>query len=143
MTHPRISAHEAHAWMLEQGYVYLDVRSPEEFSLGHPHGAYNVPFALRAPQGLASNPAFVRVVRALFGPEQKVILGCQSGKRSLAAASALLAAGYLYVAEQRAGFEGRRDAFGRTLEPGWRAAGLPWASEPIPGRDYGSIEPRS
>jgi rhodanese-related sulfurtransferase len=139
MTQARISAREAHALMLEQGYLYLDVRTEEEFALGHPQGAYNIPIRLRGAQGPQDNADFMRVVSAAFAPEQKLVVGCSSGQRSIAAAKKLLEAGYSGVVEQREGYDGRRDPFGRMLEPGWRAAGLPCASEPEEGRDYRSL----
>jgi rhodanese-related sulfurtransferase len=142
MGHARISAVEAHA-LLGQGYDYLDVRTPEEFAAGHPEGAYNVPWHVRAVQGRAPNPHFLTSVRAAFTPEHKLVIGCQTGSRSRAAAEALSAAGYTTVVEQRAGFEGARDAFGRVVDIGWRAAGLPCAIEPASGRDYAALERRT
>jgi rhodanese-related sulfurtransferase len=143
MTHPRILPREAYDLMLEQGYLYLDVRTEEEFALGHPQGAYNVPIRLRGAQGSQENPEFMRVVSAGFGPEQKLIVGCGSGSRSLTAAQKLLEAGYGCLVEQRAGYDGRRDAFGRVLDAGWHAAGLPCASKPEEGRDYHSLKQRA
>jgi rhodanese-related sulfurtransferase len=138
MGHARVSAVEAHA-LLGQGYDYLDVRTPEEFAAGHPEGAFNVPWQVRGAQGRALNPHFLASVRAAFAAEHKLVVGCQTGSRSRAAAEALSAAGYIVV-EQRAGFEGARDAFGRVIDIGWRAAGLPCAIEPRPGRDYAALE---
>ena len=140
MTHQRVTAPEAHTLISEQGYVYVDVRTEEEFAQGHPAGAYNIPLRLRTAQGMQDNPRFVEVVAATFANDAKLVLGCGSGPRSLAAANKLLAAGYRNVVEQRAGFAGQRDPFGRTVEPGWQAAGLPCATEPEPGRDYGSLK---
>jgi len=128
--------------MVESGYVYLDVRTVEEFAQGHPQGAYNVPLRLRTAQGTQDNPRFLAVVAAAFAPDQKLIVGCQSGSRSAAALKQLGPAGYLHAIEQRAGYAGRRDAFGRPLEPGWQAAGLPCATEPLAGRDYAALSQR-
>jgi rhodanese-related sulfurtransferase len=121
------------------GYVYLDVRSEPEFALGHAAGAYNIPLKRAAGQGMVDNPDFVSVVQRSFPLTQPVVLGCRSGSRSLAAARLLLAAGFVRVAEQRSGYDGLRDAFGQLLEPGWRGAGLPTATEPETGRDYASL----
>jgi rhodanese-related sulfurtransferase len=143
MTHPRISAREAYDLIREQGYFYLDVRTEEEFALGHPQGAYNVPLKLIGAQGQHENPDFMRVVRTVFAAEQKLVVGCSSGKRSLTAAKTLLDAGYGSVVEQRDGYDGRRDPFGRTLDPGWRAAGLPCANEAAEGHDYRSLRERA
>jgi rhodanese-related sulfurtransferase len=141
MTHARISPREAYDLMLEQGYLYLDVRTEEEFALGHPQGAYNVPVRLNGAQGQQENPELMRVMSAAFAREEKLIVGCSSGKRSLT--EKLLDAGYRCVVEQRAGYDGRRDPFGRVLDPGWRAAGLPCATEPEAGHDYRSLKQRA
>jgi rhodanese-related sulfurtransferase len=143
VTHPRVSASEAHALVIEQGYVFLDVRSEPEFALGHPSGAYNVPLMQSGPGGLVENREFMSVIQAAFAHECKFVVGCQSGSRSRTAALRLLAAGYRDVVEQRAGYEGARDPFGRATEPGWRAAALPCSCDPLPGRDYAALIRRS
>jgi rhodanese-related sulfurtransferase len=142
VTHARISAEEAQRLLSEQGYSYLDVRRVDEFAQGHPAGAYNIPWQLRGPSGAVANADFLAAVRAAFGRDHKLIVGCHSGTRSNAAAAALIADGYTDVVEQRAGFAGVRDAFGRTTDRGWRAAGLPCADAALPGRDYAALEPR-
>jgi rhodanese-related sulfurtransferase len=128
--------------MREQGYRYVDVRTAEEFAAGHPEGAYNIPWQVRGAQGRAENPNFLASVRAAFALEDKLVVGCQTGSRSRRAAEALLAHGYREVIEQRAGYEGARDAFGRVVDVGWRAAGLPFAMQALPGRDYAALERR-
>jgi rhodanese-related sulfurtransferase len=139
MSHPRLSAEEAHRLMTEQGYVYVDVRTEEEFAQGHPEGAYNVPITLRTATGMQENPRFLEVMGAVFAKDQKLLLGCRSGARSLAASNKLIAAGYAYVAEQRAGWSGQRDPFGRVVEVGWEGAGLPRATSAEAGRDYAAL----
>jgi rhodanese-related sulfurtransferase len=139
VTPARISPQQAHRLMLEQGYVYLDVRTQAEVEQGHPQGAYNVPLMLRTPAGLRENREFLAAVGAAFAVDAKLVVGCQSGSRSRVAAQKLIAAGYRDVVEQGAGYGGTRDAFGRALEPGWHAAGLPSATELLPGRDYASL----
>jgi rhodanese-related sulfurtransferase len=140
-SHVRISAREAHA-LLAQGYVFLDVRSEPEFALGHPAGAYNIPLQHNTERGREDNADFLRVVRAVFEPDSKLIVGCRTGERSLRASAMLQQAGYSSVVEQRSGFDGSRDPFGRVTEPGWRAEGLP-CSEDAEGRDYASLERRA
>lgn len=125
--------------MLEEEYVYLDVRTEAEVGLGHPEGAYNVPFMLQTPKGLRENPDFVAVVSRALGRDAKLLVGCQVGNRSRAAVEKLREAGLTEVVEQRAGYEGVRDAFGRMIELGWRAVGLPCATELLPGRDYAAL----
>ena len=136
MTWSRISADAAMRAMRDAGHLYLDVRTVEEFELGHPRGAYNVPWQLRGARGQEPNPQFARLVGAVFAREQALIVGCQSGLRSGPASAALIELGFLHVAEQQAGYAGRRDAFGRMLEPGWERAGLPTAMQAEVGRSY-------
>lgn len=138
MTIHRIDPRTAYQLMTTEGYRYLDIRSELEFSLGHPAGAYNIPFALAEDEGGGPNPSFLSTVRRNFASDQKLIVGCRAGIDSLAAARRLAAAGY-DVQELRPGFEGRRDPFGRVAEPGWKDAGCPCAMDPLPGRDHDTL----
>ena len=138
MTLRRITPQEA-LELLEEGWSYVDVRTPEEFEAGHPEGAYNIPWKLSGEGGMQPNPRFLEVVEKTFGKDGKIVVGCQRGGRSKAAAEALLGAGFTQVVDQRAGFGGATDAFGRTVEPGWLAAGLPVATEPLPGRSWAEL----
>lgn len=139
MTVQRVSPHEADRLVREEGYVYLDVRSVPEFEAGHPPDAYNVPIMHKTGAGMEPNDDFMEVVVAVFPKDTKLVLGCRSGNRSLRAARQLLAAGYEYVVDQRAGLAGARNAFGQLEEPGWEAAGLEMATEPHPERHYGAL----
>lgn len=140
MTLKRVSPEEASLAMRE-GYVYVDVRSPDEFALGHPTGAYNVPWLdpSKPPEQRVANPSFLDVMRASFKPDQRIVVGCQTGRRSLAAAEALMSDGFTGIIEQRAGFAGSKDAFGGVTEPGWQRAGLPVSFEAEKGRDYRAL----
>lgn len=140
MSLKRVSPEEA-ALAMREGYAYLDVRSPDEFALGHPQGAFNVPWLdpSKPPEQRSPNPKFLEVMRAHFKADQKIVVGCQTGRRSLAAAEALIAQGYSQVIEQRAGFAGSKDAFGGVTEPGWQRAGLAVSFEAEPGRDYRTL----
>ena len=114
----RVSPAEAHAKMTGEGYTYVDVRTPEEFALGHPEGAINVPLDDR----------FASAMEARFARDAKIVVGCQAGSRSLRAARALVGAGFATVVDQRAGFDAARGPFGEVAEPGWARVGLPQAS---------------
>jgi rhodanese-related sulfurtransferase len=135
----RITPQEAHELMTREGYVYLDVRAVQEFEGGHPEGAYNVPLSHLTPHGMQPNERFVDEVSTAFARNTKLVVGCQSGVRSLRAAELLVAAGFKQVVEQRAGLEGVKDAFGRVREPGWRTVGLPLSTTPQPGRAYAEL----
>jgi rhodanese-related sulfurtransferase len=143
MSVQRISPRDAQA-LLEQGYAYLDVRAVAEFDTGHPDGAYNVPLLTpRTGGGMMDNPDFLRVVRAHFPHEAKIVVGCATGVRSLRAAELLIADGYQNVLEQRAGMEGVRDAFGRMREKGHRAEGLVISVSSDASRRYSALLSRA
>jgi rhodanese-related sulfurtransferase len=140
---PRISPEEALAKMTGDGYAYVDVRTEEEFAEGRPAGAVNIPLAQRRGGAMTPNADFVRVVAGSFGKDGKIVVGCKSGGRSSRAAEALTAAGFTNVLEQRAGWDGARDAFGALKEPGWSRAGLPSESGETPERGYAAMKLKS
>jgi rhodanese-related sulfurtransferase len=137
-----ISPQEAHdRTAQDEGAIYLDVRTVEEFTQGHPAKAYNVPLLHRHFSGqMVPNADFLAVVRANFPAEARLLVGCLSGNRSLRAAEILEAAGYTQVVNVRCGFGGARDAAGRIVEPGWAALGLPVEREPRPGASYEALQ---
>src|SRR4051794_7767887 len=136
MTIRRLSPQESQALIDAEGFVYVDVRSTGEYEQGHPAGSYNVPIAQPGPGGMAPNPDFLAVIRGTFPADAALVIGCQSGNRSQRACAALTEAGFTRVVEQRAGFGGARDPFGRVVEPGWAAAGFPVAAGPDAARGY-------
>lgn len=93
-------AHE----LLLAGHRYLDVRTPEEFSARHVVGAINIPYMYRVGSGMSKNPKFLEQVSSHFGKYDEIIVGCQSGKRSMMAATDLLAAGYTAITDVAGGF---------------------------------------
>lgn len=138
----RVSASEALALMQEQGFVYIDVRAPEELAAGVPEGAFNVPYAFVTAEGTEPNRDLLAVISACFDPQDKLVIGCATGVRSLRVAQRLIEAGFQHVVDQRAGFLGAKDAFGRVTERGWQALGLPIAPEIDPARSYGALSQR-
>lgn len=121
--------------MEDEGYAYLDVRSVPEFEQGHPRGAINVPWLQPGADGMVRNHSFIQQVAALFAPATPIVVGCASGVRSLAAGQALEAHGFSRLVEQRAGFSGVRDPFGRVQERGWQDEALPISTERAQGHD--------
>ncbi|KAL4645622.1 hypothetical protein ACB092_02G247600 [Castanea dentata] len=93
-------AHE----LLQAGHRYLDVRTPEEFSAGHASGAINIPYMYRVGSGMVKNPNFKAEVLSHFGKYDEIIVGCQLGKRSLMAATELLAAGFTGITDIAGGY---------------------------------------
>lgn len=120
----RVSPLEA-SKLLDEGHVYLDVRTEEEFAAGHPRGARNIPFLRTAPGGTKQNPDFMAVVTATYALDTPIVVGCRSGVRSLKAAILMTSAGFSRVVDQRAGYDGERGLFGQVIEPGWVANALP------------------
>lgn len=102
MTLREISPEQAHA-RVAHGAVLVDVREPHERAGGMAEGARGI-----ARDALQADPA-----THLPRPEQEIVLICQTGKRSLAAAQALCDAGYGNVASVTGG------------TAAWRLCGLP------------------
>ncbi|CAD6341891.1 unnamed protein product [Miscanthus lutarioriparius] len=98
------------AYELQQaGHRYLDVRTEGEFSAGHPEGAVNIPYMNRTGSGMAKNAHFLEQVSRVFGKDDEIIVGCQSGKRSLMAATELCSAGFTAVTDIAGGFSTWRE----------------------------------
>lgn len=126
----RVPPEVARDLMEKEGYVYVDVRSTQEFEQGHPAGAYNVPLLHMGPGGMIPNPDFMGVMEKSFQRDAKLVLGCKAGGRSLTAATMLLAAGFKTVVDQRAGFDGT------PFEAGWRPRALPVSLSAPAGHTY-------
>ena len=141
----RITPEEAKALLdAGSGYVYLDVRSVQEFDAGHVPDAKNVPLLDFDPMrgGMAPNPHFVETVERNFPKDSKIICGCQRGQRSYRATEALLAAGFTSVVDMRGGYGGEMDHCGCMVFPGWAPRGLPTSSESAAEDRYDSLKTR-
>jgi rhodanese-related sulfurtransferase len=101
------------AQLWRSGYAYLDVRTPEEMTAGKVPNSVNVPWVSRGPNGQQPNPDFLKQVKAAFpDASTRLIVACQTGRRSEAAAK-VLAPHYPNMVESKQGYVG------------WVAAGLP------------------
>lgn len=140
-----ITPQEAHDTLkTDANVVYIDVRTEREFANGHPQGAVNIPFAFADPaRGMVVNPDFVRVVEGHFPREKKIIVGCQAGPRSNAAAGLLQQAGYQDVSNMVGGFGGMRGPSGNVVAPGWAASGLPVSQDNGEGVSYASLSAKA
>ncbi|XP_031477833.1 thiosulfate sulfurtransferase 16, chloroplastic [Nymphaea colorata] len=98
-----VPVHVAHE-LLQAGHRYLDVRTAEEFNAGHPIGAINIPYMFKNGEEMTKNPKFLEEVSQHFGEGDQIIVGCKSGRRSLLAASDMLAAGYSGVTDVSGGY---------------------------------------
>ena len=120
--------------------VYIDVRTEHEFTAGHPQGAVNIPVALPDPaRGMILNANFVNVVERNFPKDKKIIVGCQAGPRSNAAAGLLQQAGFQDVSNVLGGFGGARDSLGNVVAQGWSGLGLPVSQDSGEGVSYQSL----
>jgi rhodanese-related sulfurtransferase len=135
----RVSPHQA-AELVEQGYVYVDVRSIPEYQQGHPAGARNVPLLHLEGGRMVANPEFMAVIEQRFPKDARLVMGCKSGGRSLQAATLLERAGYTQVVDMRGGFDGEMNQMtGQMAVPGWSREGLPVETE-TPGGSYEEIK---
>ena len=136
-----ISPQEAYDTLQQDGQaVYIDVRTVEEFTDGHPEGAVNIPIAVHDPaQGMVYNQDFVEVVASHFAKDRKLLLGCKAGPRSNSAANLLEQQGYQDVASVRGGFGGMRDPYGQVVVEGWEGLGLPVSQDNGEGTSYESL----
>ena len=137
-----ITPQQAHDKLIsDTDTVYIDVRTEREFANGHPLGAVNIPVAFPDPaRGMMANKDFVEVVEANFPREKKIIVGCQAGPRSNAAAGLLQQAGFQDVANMLGGFGGMRDQLGNVVAPGWASSGLPVSDDNGEGVSYESLK---
>ena len=86
------------------------------------------------------NADFVKVVEANFAHDTKIVVGCQAGPRSNAAASFLQQAGFTNVSNMVGGFGGMRDPMGTVIAPGWTDSGLPVTDDNGEGVSYDSLK---
>ena len=127
--------------LMAQGHRYIDVRTEAEFANGHPAGAVNIPVAFSDPaRGMMMNADFVKVVEANFSHDKKIVVGCQAGPRSNAAAGFLQQAGFTNISNMVGGFGGMRDPMGAVIAPGWATSGLPVSDETGEGVSYESLK---
>lgn len=68
----------------------------------------NVPYLNASASGMTPNPEFLSCIAAIADPlggkDAKLIISCQSGKRSAAAAAALEKDGYTNLADVEGGY---------------------------------------
>ncbi|XP_008788413.1 protein HIGH ARSENIC CONTENT 1, mitochondrial-like isoform X1 [Phoenix dactylifera] len=86
------------------GHRYLDVRTVEEFNKGHLENAINVPYLFFTPQGREKNSKFVEQVSLVCNKDDHIVVGCQSGMRSLPATVDLVNAGFKHAKNMGGGY---------------------------------------
>jgi rhodanese-related sulfurtransferase len=143
LSYKNVTNKEAHDLMEQNtGYVYVDVRSIPEFQNGHPGSSRNIPIFHKEPAGMVPNPDFLTVMEAHFPRDAKLLIGCQSGVRSVRAAEALISAGFQDVTNVKGGYGGVKDPSGQTVEVGWFEQGLPTDYGEPDGRNYAALAGR-
>ncbi|XP_024032864.1 thiosulfate sulfurtransferase 18 isoform X2 [Morus notabilis] len=92
--------------LMKSGHGYLDVRTVEEYKKGHVEVAkiFNIPYMFNSPQGRVKNPQFLTEVLSACNKEDRLVVGCQSGVRSLSATSDLQNAGFKHVSNIGGGY---------------------------------------
>ena len=107
--------------------AYVDVRTPQEFQMGHVPGAINIPVMIPDPSygRMTPNPNFLKAMETAYAKDKKLILGCQAGGRSQYAADQLDKAGFSDVSNMKGGFGGAKDPMGRVVAAGWLQCNLP------------------
>lgn len=123
-----------------EDWIYLDVRSPEEFELGHAPGAFNIPFLFRTEMGMQPNPDFVAAVQRSFTTDSRLVLGCAAGGRSMHACELLSQEGYSHLANMYGGFTGAFDPGGNLVEAGWEACGFETTTDLNPERTWDALK---
>lgn len=107
---------------------YVDVRTQQEFDMGHPEGALNIPFAFMGPMGMQANPSFVAAMKKHFDQDATIVLGCKSGGRSAIAGEMLAAQGFTGdLINVLGGFHGGHGPRGRVM--GWLEEELPTSAD--------------
>ena len=111
----------------------LDVRTDAEWNFV---GIADLSAAQKAPAlipwqvfpSMQVNAGFTEQMKqAGLKPDHKIYFLCRSGVRSLAAAQAAIAAGFVHSFNIADGFEGPPDGAGhRGVTSGWKASDLPW-----------------
>ncbi|MFT4569775.1 MAG: rhodanese-related sulfurtransferase [Hyphomicrobiaceae bacterium] len=136
----RIEPDEA-ARLIEDGWIYLDVRSVSEFEQGHPKGAWNVPLLHLEPgRGMTPNPDFLADVKRAFAVDSQLVVGCKSSGRSAKAAALLEQDGFTQIVDMAGGFSGQPAPGGGVACQGWEARGLPTAACAESGRSYAALK---
>lgn len=129
----------------DSGYIYLDVRTVEEFAAGHVPGAWNIPVLVRddASNGLTTNDRFLRVVKANLSSDARLVVGCRSGRRSARAMQLMRQAGFTHLINMAGGFAGSRNEAGGVAVPGWSMLKYPTERGDGGNRGYAILRARA
>ncbi|KAL7255661.1 hypothetical protein ACSBR1_009735 [Camellia fascicularis] len=105
---PEVVTIDVHAakLLITSGHRYLDVRTEEEFKKGHVdvENALNIPYMFNNPEGRVKNPKFMEQVLSVCKPDDHLVVGCQSGVRSVYATTDLLKVDFKNVCNMGGGY---------------------------------------
>ncbi|KAL6135061.1 hypothetical protein ACLB2K_067289 [Fragaria x ananassa] len=114
--------------LLSTGHLYLDVslisaviseltrpissikfylriyRTSEEFKTSHIENAINVPYMFKTQEGKVKNPQFLTRISSILKKQDHLVVGCNSGGRSLKACVDLLNEGFEHVTNMEGGY---------------------------------------
>ncbi|KAL4419829.1 hypothetical protein ABPG75_006927 [Micractinium tetrahymenae] len=97
--------------LIDKEYTLLDVRTPEEYALGHVPGSINVPIKLDDGAGrMVPNLDFLQQVKEHVTPDVPVVCTCAHGRRGGDAAAQLAAAGHGKIVNLAGGLAAWSDA---------------------------------
>ncbi|KAM7507605.1 hypothetical protein LguiA_018058 [Lonicera macranthoides] len=97
--------------LLNSGHRYLDVRTSEEFNKGHIDNALNVPYMFITQEGRVKNPEFLTQVSSISDRDDHLVVGCNSGGRSIRACADLLNSDYKHVTNMGGGYSAWVDKY--------------------------------
>lgn len=129
----------------DSGYIYLDVRTVEEFAAGHVPGAWNIPVLVRddASNGWTTNDRFLPVVKANLSSDDRLVVGCRSGGRSAMAVQLMRQAGFTHLINMAGGFAGARNEAGGVAVLGWSMLKYPTECGNGGNRGYAILRARA
>uniref|UniRef100_A0A5B7B1M3 Putative thiosulfate sulfurtransferase 18 isoform X2 n=1 Tax=Davidia involucrata TaxID=16924 RepID=A0A5B7B1M3_DAVIN len=92
--------------LIRAGHRYLDVRTEDEFKKGHVNveNALNIPYMFNTPEGRVKNPKFMEQVLSACTKDDHLVVGCQTGVRSVYATTDLLKADFKHVCNMGGGY---------------------------------------
>ncbi|XP_030485706.1 thiosulfate sulfurtransferase 18-like isoform X2 [Cannabis sativa] len=92
--------------LINSDHLYLDVRTVEEFKKGHVESPkiLNIPYMFNTPQGRVKNSEFLKEVSSACNKDDKLVVGCERGIRSLSAATDMKNAGFKNVNNMGGGY---------------------------------------
>ncbi|XP_008229745.1 PREDICTED: rhodanese-like domain-containing protein 19, mitochondrial isoform X2 [Prunus mume] len=90
--------------LLSVDHRYLDVRTVEEFNKSHVENALNIPYMFITEEGRVKNHEFLTKISSILKKQDHLVVGCNSGGRSLKACVDILNEGFQHVTNMEGGY---------------------------------------